>query len=165
MVEPKPGLDFARNRAIQAAAGEVIAFVDDDAQADSGWLAALRHALAAHPRRGRDHRPGAACRASTEAQIRFEQRGGFEKVRDGTLWRVAAGTPVLPCLGGKFGTGCNMAFRRQVLIELGGFDEALDTGAALPGGRRHRYVLPCRSAGTRWSTSHSSWSFTDTAER
>jgi hypothetical protein len=27
-----------------------------------------------------------------------------------------------------------MAFRRRVLIQLGGFDEALDTGAPLPGG-------------------------------
>jgi hypothetical protein len=27
-----------------------------------------------------------------------------------------------------------MAFRREVLLELGGFDEALDTGAPLPGG-------------------------------
>ena len=31
-------------------------------------------------------------------------------------------------------TGCNMAFRRDVLLEIGGFDEALDTGAPLPGG-------------------------------
>jgi hypothetical protein len=27
-----------------------------------------------------------------------------------------------------------MAFRREVLLKLGGFDEALDTGASLPGG-------------------------------
>ena len=33
-----------------------------------------------------------------------------------------------------FGAGCNMVFRRQVLLELGGFDDALDTGAPLPGG-------------------------------
>ena len=33
-----------------------------------------------------------------------------------------------------FGCGCNMVFRRRTLIELGGFDDALDTGAPLPGG-------------------------------
>src|SRR6185312_2994051 len=39
-----------------------------------------------------------------------------------------------PCNAGIFGSGCNMAFRRDALLELGGFDEALDTGAPLPGG-------------------------------
>ena len=33
-----------------------------------------------------------------------------------------------------FGTGANMAFRRDVLLQIGGFDEALDTGQPLPGG-------------------------------
>ena len=33
-----------------------------------------------------------------------------------------------------FGAGCNMVFSRRVLMELGGFDDALDTGAPLPGG-------------------------------
>src|SRR6185312_15988099 len=39
-----------------------------------------------------------------------------------------------PCNAGIFGSGCNMAFRRDALLEIGGFDEALDTGAPLPGG-------------------------------
>jgi GT2 family glycosyltransferase len=30
-----------------------------------------------------------------------------------------------------------MAFRREVLLKIGGFDEALDTGAPLPGGGDH----------------------------
>ena len=33
-----------------------------------------------------------------------------------------------------FGCGCNMVFRRQTLIDIGGFDDALDTGSPLPGG-------------------------------
>lgn len=32
------------------------------------------------------------------------------------------------------GAGCNMAFNRELLVRLGGFDEALDTGKPLPGG-------------------------------
>jgi hypothetical protein len=35
---------------------------------------------------------------------------------------------------GVVGAGCNMAFDRSLLLAIGGFDEALDTGAPLPGG-------------------------------
>jgi hypothetical protein len=42
--------------------------------------------------------------------------------------------PLFPVGAGSVGAGCNMAFDRKLLIELGGFDEALDTGAPLPGG-------------------------------
>jgi hypothetical protein len=75
----------------------------------------------------------------TPAQILFEERGGFrtafgagfEKIRFGAR---LAGKARYPVEAGIFGVGANMAFRRDVLLHLGGFDEALDTGAPLPGG-------------------------------
>ncbi|MBK8050876.1 MAG: glycosyltransferase family 2 protein [Anaerolineales bacterium] len=48
-VEPMLGLSYARNRAAQLAAGEIIAYLDDDAVADTGWLAGLLAAYAAFP--------------------------------------------------------------------------------------------------------------------
>jgi hypothetical protein len=39
--EPRPGAGIARNRGLLAATGEIVAFTDDDAQVDSGWLPAL----------------------------------------------------------------------------------------------------------------------------
>jgi len=42
VLEPRPGLDTARNRGLHAATGEIIAFTDDDAQVEEGWLDALR---------------------------------------------------------------------------------------------------------------------------
>ncbi|MFN2440911.1 MAG: glycosyltransferase family 2 protein, partial [Chitinophagaceae bacterium] len=39
--EPRPGLNIARNRALQEAQHEVVAFTDDDAVPDSIWLRAL----------------------------------------------------------------------------------------------------------------------------
>lgn len=41
LIEPRRGLSAARNRAVTEAQGDVLAFLDDDARADPGWLAAL----------------------------------------------------------------------------------------------------------------------------
>lgn len=44
--EPEPGVANARNAAMARAAGELIAFLDDDEEAHEGWLAALLAAQA-----------------------------------------------------------------------------------------------------------------------
>ncbi|HEY8188554.1 MAG TPA: glycosyltransferase [Pyrinomonadaceae bacterium] len=41
VVEPKPGIAHARNRALGEAHGEYLAFIDDDAWADPNWLGNL----------------------------------------------------------------------------------------------------------------------------
>lgn len=133
--EPRPGLDFARNRAIRRCETELIAYVDDDAVVDGGWLAGLREAWAANPDAGAFTGLVLPLALETEAQILFERRGGFR--RGFQVIRFGRGHPVhwtYPCGAGSFGAGCNMAFRRDVLLALGGFDEALDTGPPLPGG-------------------------------
>src|SRR5260370_3191400 len=135
ILETKPGLDFARNRAVQEATGKWIAFLDDDVVVDRGWLQGLREALAANPDAGSRSRPVLPLELDTRAQILFEQMGGFgsnfDRIRFGP---ALAGMPTYPCGAGMFGAGCNMVFSRRVLLELGGFDDALDTGAPLPGG-------------------------------
>lgn len=50
VMEPAVGLSRARNAALDHARGEWIAFTDDDAEVDRGWLAAIQEATAAHPR-------------------------------------------------------------------------------------------------------------------
>lgn len=133
--EPKAGLDFARNHAIQQATGEILAYLDDDVTVDRKWLEGLREAWRENPDAGGFTGLVLPYELLTEAQILFEQRGGFrrgfEKIRHG---QILKGNPLYPCGAGIFGAGCNMAFRRDVLLKLGGFDEALDTGAPLPGG-------------------------------
>lgn len=135
VMEPKPGLNFARNRSLQEATGELIAFIDDDVTVDQYWLRGLRRAISEHPDAGAVTGLVLPFELETEAQILFERRGGFEKsFRTIRYSQTLAGHPFYPCVGGKFGTGCNMAFVKKLLLELGGFDEALDTGPPLPGG-------------------------------
>jgi GT2 family glycosyltransferase len=134
--ERKPGLDFARNRAVREATGELLAFVDDDVVVDRGWLAGLMDAWACNPDAGAFTGLILPLELETEAQILFEWRGGFRRGFRTVRWHQDQyrDDPIYPRGAGIFGTGANMAFRRDVLIEIGGFDEALDTGRPLPGG-------------------------------
>ncbi|MDZ8223198.1 glycosyltransferase family 2 protein [Nostoc sp. ChiVER01] len=133
--EPKPGLDFARNCALHSAMGELVAYLDDDVLVDRKWLEGLMEAWTENPDAAAFTGLVLPYELVADAQILFEQRGGFrrgfEKIRYG---QVLPGNPLHPCGAGIFGAGCNMSLRRNILLEIGGFDEALDTGATLPGG-------------------------------
>jgi GT2 family glycosyltransferase len=134
--EPAAGLDFARNRALAEATGDVIAYVDDDVVVEVGYVAALRAAWRDDPDAGAITGLVLPYELATEAQVRFEQRGGFRRGFHRIRWQgdTLPGNPVYPFGAGMFGAGCNMAFRRDLVVGLGGFDEALDTGRPLPGG-------------------------------
>ena len=134
--EPLVGLDFARNRALAEAEGDWLAFLDDDVVADAGWYEGLLGALAVHPDASAVTGLVLPLSLATEAQVLFERAGGFRRGFRPHRYRGSsmAGNPLYPTGPGIFGAGANMAFRRSALLDLGGFDEALDTGAPLPGG-------------------------------
>jgi glycosyltransferase involved in cell wall biosynthesis len=135
VLEKKPGLDFARNRAVQAATGDLLAFVDDDAVVDRFWIEGLVEAWAANPDASAFTGPVLPYELDTRAQITFEEMGGFgNDFNRARFGREQANSSSYPCGAGMFGCGCNMVFLRETLIALGGFDDALDTGAPLPGG-------------------------------
>jgi GT2 family glycosyltransferase len=133
--EPRPGLDFARNRALREAGDGLLAYLDDDVTVDPGWLDGLAEAWAENPDAAAFTGLVLPFELESEAQILFERRGGFrrgfQKIRYG---QVLPGNRWYPCGAGIFGAGANMVFRREALLRLGGFDEALDTGPPLPGG-------------------------------
>jgi glycosyltransferase involved in cell wall biosynthesis len=135
VLEQRPGLDFARNRAWMDATGELIAYLDDDVVVDSGWLAGLQEAWGENPDAAAFTGLVMPLRLDTTAQVLFEKRNGFRRGFDKNRFgKELPGNSLYPCGAGIFGAGCNMAFRRDVLRDIGGFDEALDTGTPLPGG-------------------------------
>jgi glycosyltransferase involved in cell wall biosynthesis len=135
VLEPTPGLDFARNRALAACDTDFVAYFDDDVTVDPAWLAGFVETWSAHPDLAAVTGPVLPLELATPAQIEFERLGGFrhvfERIRFGT---TQPGNDLYPHGPGIFGVGCNMAFRRDALLGIGGFDEALDTGPQLPGG-------------------------------
>ena len=135
--ELAPGGSNARNAGLRAAEGEIVAFVDDDAVVDRYWLGSIVLTF------GRGERVAAAAglivprEMETPAQVWFE--GFVTTVRrfDSLLLDLReppADLPLFPFAVGDLGSGQNMAFRRDVLLAIGGFDPALGTATPTLGG-------------------------------
>jgi glycosyltransferase involved in cell wall biosynthesis len=137
VIEPRPGLSWARNRAIDVADGDVIAWVDDDERCDPWWAAEIARGFVEVPAAGAVTGMIIPAELVTKSQEWFE---GFSGVSRGRGFAPAVFSPAtartqsplypLP----PFGAGGNMAFRRYVLKELGGFDCALGAGTVTCGG-------------------------------
>ena len=135
--EPAPGLSKARNHALGLARGEIIAFTDDDCQADRFWLYGVAQGFARTPRVGCVTGLVASASLRTSAEQYFDARVWWSSSCTQRLYTETPGPedPVIhPFSAGRFGTGANMAYRRALIAELGGFDEALGAGSLTGGG-------------------------------
>lgn len=134
--EPRAGISLARNRGIEQATAGIVAFVDDDVTVDPGWAAGLASAFLDEPEAGCVTGPIIAAELNTQAQMWIEEYGGFAK---GFVRRVfdpfdsRAEVPLFPYAAGTYGSGANMAFRRETIRDLG-FDPALGIGTPARGG-------------------------------
>lgn len=137
VIEPRSGLDRARNRALAEARGSILAFTDDDVRPDPEWIGALVQAFAETPEASAVTGLVAPASLAHCAQLLFESYGGFGRGFE-RAWHAPdvarSETPFALKNTGRFGTGANMAFRTNALRALGGFDPALDVGTQALGG-------------------------------
>jgi GT2 family glycosyltransferase len=135
---PLPGSAAARNQALAESRADIVAFTDDDVEVDAEWLDWLVEPFRLDPEVGATCGLVLAGDLLTPAQRRFEDEIGFHKgfarrTYDLTTHR-ADDRLLYPFWGGIFGSGNSMAFRRERLIAIGGFDTALGAGTPALGG-------------------------------
>ncbi len=150
VVEPRPGLSWARNTGAAHARGDVVAFLDDDEAPDAHWLAEIARGFAAGPDVGCVSGMILPARIDTQAQAWFEQFGGHSKGRGFSPALFSADgeqSPLYPLP--PFGAGGNMAFRRAALCAIGGFDVALGAGTPAGGGEDTLAITLVMLAGYR----------------
>jgi glucosyl-dolichyl phosphate glucuronosyltransferase len=139
MVEARQGANFARNRAVSEARGDIIVFADDDILVDSTWL---RELIAPFEQDG-TRRIGAVA---GEVVPVFPDGcpawvAGFHGPQ---AFRSDAG-PIEPP---RVPMSANLAFRRDVLLQLGAFDTSLTReGGALFSADENVIMRKLRAAG------------------
>jgi glycosyltransferase involved in cell wall biosynthesis len=106
---PQRGLSSARNTGMEAASGEIVAYIDDDAVPDPDWLTHIAATFASGP---------------------YSAVGGPNVLPDGSgaVAQCVANAPGGPThvlvsdREAEHVPGCNMAIRKADLEQLGGFD-------------------------------------------
>lgn len=136
VVEPRPGLSWARNRAIDTTSSDIIAWIDDDERADRWWVTEIARALVENPEAGAVSGIILPGEIESLAQFWFEAGGGHHKGRGFEPQIFSPATrrvqsPLYP--RPQFGTGGNMAFRRQSIEAIGRFNTALGAGTVAKG--------------------------------
>jgi GT2 family glycosyltransferase len=104
------GLSAARNAGLRAATGAVVAYTDSDCFADPGWLTHLVYQL---------QRSGAAGVGGPNLTPEDGRRAACVAAAPGQPTHVLESDQVAEHI-----PGCNMAFRREALLAVRGFDPA-----------------------------------------
>jgi GT2 family glycosyltransferase len=118
--EPKPGLGAARNAGIAKATGQIIAFTDDDCYVSPDFLIRIVEIF-------RDERIGfmggrILLHDHTDIPITIRQDAEMQVIRPYSF--IQAGEL----------QGANMAVRRSLVAEVGGFDPRFGKGSQFKGG-------------------------------
>jgi glycosyltransferase involved in cell wall biosynthesis len=131
--EDRPGSSAARNRALKEASHEIVAFTDDDAAPETGWLRAL-------VRNFED--PRVLCVTGQVMPLELENKAqewfeyyiplgrGFQKI-------IFDGVSHNRFDVARIGVSANMALRKDITSCVGNFDEVLGVGTPARCGEDH----------------------------
>jgi glucosyl-dolichyl phosphate glucuronosyltransferase len=124
VLEPNQGLSHARNTGVEHARGEIVAFLDDDAEADPNWLAALLEVY--------DNVPEVWAVGGKVIPIWHGERPSWltnEMLRSLSL--VDWGDDERPMAWSERIIGTNCSFRKQVFAKVGQFATNLGRKSSL----------------------------------
>jgi glycosyltransferase involved in cell wall biosynthesis len=139
------GLDFARNRALKESRSPIVAFTDDDVVVADGWIAELQHAFLSDPKLVVCTGKVDPLVQDTDGQRLFEANAGFSRgtqaiqLPHGRPRSFGFRAPLITWIV-RIGAGCSLAVRRDPVLAIGGFDEAMDLGIVLPAGGDHDLI-------------------------
>ena len=141
--EPLQNLCHARNTGIRESLGEIVAFVDDDVLFSQGWLKALVSTF--------ERFEDVAC-IGGKVVPHFEA-GRPPWIDDDVLWVYGVtryGDREKEIRPPEVPIGCNMAFRRKVFEQIGGFSPSLGReGVSLQSGDERDLILRAEKAGLK----------------
>ena len=127
-LEPTPGLSNARNVGTEMARAPVVSFIDDDAIAPPHWAAEVLDAFDAFPD------AGIVGGKVHPKWIGDESAPWLHEDNIGYLSVINWGDERRKAAPNEWLAGCNISFRRDVLLESGGFSRSLGrigSGASL----------------------------------
>lgn len=139
LTAPPLGLSAARNLGARVAQGRLLLFTDDDCVVEPAWIRAWQVAFEAEPEAG----VGFGQVSCPPYDPRRGYTAGFD-VREGSH-----GLELFDLGAGRVGMGANMAVRRRVWQQLGGFDEGLGAGAPFPAAEDSDFAYRAARAGLR----------------
>jgi GT2 family glycosyltransferase len=137
VVEKVAGVSSARNRGVAESTAPIVVFIDDDVLVEPGWLRALGTRFATQPELNALGGLILPAVLDSRAQLWFEEYfGGFSQSFHPKT--ASAGDhdddEMFPFAPGRYAAGANMAFRREALVDAGGFNPVLGTGTLALGG-------------------------------
>jgi len=138
--EPRRGLSGARNAGIRAAAGAILAFLDDDAQADPHWIPRLLAPLA-------DPQVLAVLGTVWAQTVADPVSQAFDDIYRAhlpdsqLLLEAPREMHPFPLRLAMQGTGSNMAVRREVFDRFGCFDTRFGRGTRIGSGEEADLLL------------------------
>jgi len=115
------GKGKALNQALHLARGAVIVSTDDDCSAPPGWISGMARAL--------ESQPEAVIAFCQVLPVEHDRSAGYVPAyhlnQSRTLRSVSS-------ICGGLGIGAGIAFRREFVLSIGGFDEAFGPGGRFP---------------------------------
>lgn len=117
-VEQNQGVAFTRNRCVTEARGEIIAYLDDDSEAQPGWLSTIVSFFDNHPE---------AFSVGGKITPRFLTGipDWYSKYFNGLVGSFDQGPSIKRLTGERYPCGANMAFRKAAFEKIGYFNTLL----------------------------------------